>query len=149
MAAPGGKGFLCIVVTGEIVLGYFRVDACKLIASVFLIKSIGIVFGMSCEENLAPLSGGDGINARLIRGSENTKIPHCLNIGSVYRSVARVRNVENVIKATEENGSLVINYVRINTGKLFLERSLIDTIMVVESCLRAPANMKGGMNVSL
>jgi hypothetical protein len=149
VAAPGGEGLLRIVVAREIVLGDLRIDARQLVTGVFFIKSIGIVFRMTCKEDLTSLAGGNSINACLLGGGKYSEIPNCLNVGSVYGGVSRMRNVENVIKTAEKNGSLVVNNVGINARKLLGEGLFLYSIVVVESCLRAPTNVKGGMNVGL
>ena len=66
VTAPGGEGLFRIIVTGEIVLGNLWIDAKIFIARVLLVESIGVVLGVTREEDLSSLSSGDGIHACLL-----------------------------------------------------------------------------------
>ena len=53
MAAPGADRCFGIVVAGEVVLGDLGIKAGKLVACVFLVKGVGIVFRVSGDKDLS------------------------------------------------------------------------------------------------
>ena len=54
-----------------------------------------------------------------------------------------------IVKAPEQNGTLVLCHMGEYTEKLFRQFLLIDSVMVIKSSLCTPANMERGMNMSL
>ena len=53
-----------------------------------------------------------------------------------------MRYVELIIEAAEKHAFLIIEMMSVYTGELFFKQALLDTIVVVQSSLRAPADME-------
>ena len=71
VAAPGNHRGLCVVVIREVVFGDFRVNSRKLVTGVLLVQRVGIVFRVTCQENLSAHLGRNGVNPRLVGGRKN------------------------------------------------------------------------------
>ena len=56
---------------------------------------------------------------------------------------------EHVVRAAEEDGAYVVHLVRIHAGKLLGQKMLANAVMVIEACLRTPADVEGAVHVRL
>ena len=63
--------------------------------------------------------------------------------------MAAVRCQENIIKATHQRYFPVGYFMFVDTEQLLRQLSLVNTVIMVESGLRSPADMQGGSHMSL
>ena len=60
-----------------------------------------------------------------------------------------MRHHEHVVKAAHEHRTATCHHVREHAEELFLQVVLVNTIMIIESRLCAPADVKRGIDVCL
>ena len=104
---------------------------------------------MSGDEDLAAVLRRHRVDAGLLRRSQDLYLGMLLDVLAVNRRVARVRDQEDVVVSAEQHMRLPLDHVREHAEELFLQRVLRDPEVVVEPCLRAPADVERRVHVGL
>ena len=147
--SPADDGLLCGIVVGEIVSGGLDGQSRVLVAQVFLLERVRVVFRVTRDKYLSAAFGHAGKHARLGGACQDADLGHLFNVLAVAGGVARMGRHKLIVEATEKDGALVIHLVGIDAGILKAQRILLDTVMVVQTCLSAPADVEGAGHVGL
>ena len=127
--------------------GNVGVDPAPQIALVFKAQRVGIVLGVPEHEELAAVRALHDVQPGLVRLGNNLKVGASLDHFTARLGVPRVHSVEPVIESAHERRGALHQPVLVNTGELCGELPLANAVMVVEPCLRAPANVQRGVHV--
>ena len=104
---------------------------------------------MARDENLTALLVHDSVDARLVGGGQDLQFRNGGNVLPQHRGVTGMGYIELVVKASEQNGLLVIPAVGIDAEELLGQGVLVDAVVVVQARLGAPADVEHGMNMGL
>ena len=99
MTAPRYSGRFCIVVIRIIVLWHVDWQTGILVAQIFAFQCVGVIFGVSGDVDLAVLGTFHSVNTGFLGGGDDGQSVDLFNVLAVYRGVAAVRRVEDIIKA--------------------------------------------------
>ena len=149
MAPPADHGFFGIIIVREVIHRHMDGQAQILVPNILVAEGFRIILGMAGNENLSATLGLYRVNASLIGGRDNPQIPNLLDVLPQHRGVAGMGYHKGIVKAAEQNGSLVISVVGIDAEEFLRQWLFIDTIMVIKACLSAPANVQRGMDIGL
>ena len=148
MRTPIYDGRLSFVVVRKVVFRHGNRLSCRLITQILVFQRIGVVFRMSRNENLLSVVGHNGVNARFLAFSQYFQLLNLSDIVGAYGGMAGMRHLKNIVKAPEQNGTL-IGYLVLKYAEHFaVEGLLLYAEVVVQSRLCSPADMKCAVNVT-
>ena len=147
VAPPADHGRLGVIVARIVVSGYMDGQSLVLVPQIFLFQSIRVVFRVTGHKNLTPMLGHNGIDTCLFRGGQNAQLRMCFNVLPENRCVPGMGSVENVVKASQQDGALVVRRMGEDSKELSGQLVLWNAVMVVKPRLGAPADMEGGVDV--
>ena len=96
---------------------------------------------MPRDEELPPPQICNDVDARIALG-EDGQLGHGIDVGTARLRMARVRHVENIVKATQKALVLHTAMVLIDAEDLLLRPVLRDAVVIVEPRLCAPADVE-------
>ena len=142
MRTPGNsRSLFCIIVRKIVLWDLYRLPLSK-IAQILVFEGIGIVLAMSGDKYLTAVLIRYGIDARLIGGGKYLKSAYRLDILAQDGGMAGMRCHKLIVKAAEKDRALVINLVRKYTEHLFRQSMLLDAVVIIKTCLSAPADVE-------
>ena len=86
---------------------------------------------MAGDKELLVLFGIDGVDTGPRGGGKDLQVLFRFNVPAVHGGMARVRHIEDIVKAAEENTALVFHAVRIHPEELFWQGLLRDAEVMV------------------
>src|ERR671919_715040 len=104
---------------------------------------------MARDEDMTSVLCAQDVKACLVRFSEDVQVADLLHVRAADLGVARVRGEEKVIESAQQAFGRGKDTVLIDAEHLVGEVILWDSIAVIESSLRSPANIKRGLNIRL
>ena len=110
---------------------------------------VRVVLQMAADEKLPVVLALDGENARLVRDSQQLQLGDLQDILLPVFRIPGVGRVKHIIKAPKEGGASPEGLVGEYAEELFRQTVFGDAVMIVQACLRTPADMQGGMYVGL
>ena len=149
MAPPGDQRLAAVVVIRIIILRHLDRQAGVFIPQVFFLQRAGVVFAVAHDEDLLAVFGNHGIDACLLRGSQNLQLVAGFDILPKNGGMAAVGGHENIVKAAEQDIVLPLRLMGKHAEEFLLQRDLLDAVMIIQPRLGAPADVEGGMNVFL
>ena len=99
-AAPANNGRKTWIVVGIVVHRDVGVHPRRAIAVILCLQCQWIILGMSRDEELPPPQIRDDVDPRIALG-ENGQLGYGIDIGAACLRMARVRHVENIVKAAQ------------------------------------------------
>ena len=140
-AAPAHDRRTARVVVGIVVQRDVGVHPRRVVAVILRLQCQRIVLGVPRDEELPPPQIRNDVDARIALG-ENGQLGHGIDVGTARLRMARVRHIENIVKAAQEALMLHTAMVLIDAEDLLLRPVLRDAVVIVEPRLRAPADME-------
>ena len=140
-AAPAHDGRTARVVVGIVVQRDIGVHPRRMVAVILRLQRQRIVLGVPRDEELPSPQICDDVDTCIALG-ENGQLGHGVDVGTARLRMARVRYVENIVKATQKALVLHTAMVLIDAEDLLLRPVLRDAVVIVEPRLRAPADME-------
>ena len=147
MASPVEQRALGYVVVGEVVLRDGGIQALFYVAEIFVGDRFAIVFQMTGDKELPAVLAGNQMHARGVGHGENLKLRMGQDILAVHLGVAAVRGKEFVVKASHQRVCGGEQLVPEHTGKLLRQLIFRDAEVVIQSGLRTPADVHGGVHM--
>ena len=148
-ASPFYHRRLGIVIIRIVVAWNFRIDAGVLVADIFLLQGVPVVFRMTEDENLSVIGGLAHINTRLVRSGYNLQFRNGFDIFLVYGGVSGMWHIKLIVEPTEQHTVLIGQRMLVHTRQLLRQTVLLNSIMVVQAGLCPPADMEGAVNMAL
>ena len=102
---------------------------------------------MTGDVDLAVLGAFHSVNTGLLGGSDDGERIDLFNVLAVDRGVTAVRCIEHVVKAAHQCVVLCFHGMREDTEHFLIERVFFDSVVMVMSRLRAPADVKRTVDV--
>ena len=87
------------------------------------------------------------VHTGFVRLRENGQTIVFADVGGTHLGVARVRCAEDIIKAAQQRLLRQQNMVLENTGHFLGQHVLRNTVVIIQTGLRPPADVQRGMNV--
>ena len=102
---------------------------------------------MTGDEYLLAALGAHGVQARFLGLRQNLDLRHRLHILPADRRVTGVGHIKHIVKTTQQNGILVDHLVGEHTEHFLVQCHLVDTEVIVQGSLRAPADVEGAVDM--
>ena len=149
MSTPADNGLLGVVIVGEIICGRIDGQSQVLVPDVLPVQGVGVVLRVSGDENLPSLLVHDAVDASLIRGGHDLQSLGGSDVLPEDGGVAGMGNPEFIVKATQQDGALVVRPMGEYAEELLLQLVLGNAVVIVKARLGAPADVEGGMDIGL
>ena len=90
---------------------------------------------------------GNKVNARNIGIRQDLQVFNQSNVAAAVFRVPRMRNIKFIVKPAHKRMISVKASVREYAEKLFFQRIFRNPVVIIESCLRSPADVKRRVNI--
>ena len=147
MGTPRYHRCLIRVVMEVIVLRQLYVVSLAHVSFILLIERIRRIFQMTSHEEFASTPRHHDAHATLCRFSDDVQTRHFFDVFPTHLSMAAMWHIEDVIKTTENRQGWIERFLRKDTELLFVKLIFRNTIKVIESSLRTPADIQRRGNV--
>jgi len=108
---------------------------------------MGIIFRMSHNKNLTAAVIMDGVYPCFIRGCNDFQARFLFDVLAVDSGMSGMGDIEDIIRATEEDRGLFIQLMRKYAEHFILYHVFFDAVMIIQTCLCAPADMEGAVDM--
>ena len=147
MRLPGIDGRQRRIIFREIMLRRRRGRVNGAVTQIFEPQRVGIVLGMPGDVDLAAVDGSGDVNARFGRIGQQQQRRIRFDIALVNVGVARVRRAKRLVEAAQQGMRGQPRAVAKYAGELLLERMLVNTVVVIQSGKRTPADIQRSIDV--
>ena len=149
MGTPGVEGDLGGIVVWIVVIGDGNIQPLCLVTAIFGIKGERIVLRVSRHKYLSPVLGRYYVGSRNIRQSDELQLGASKYLRNGCLGVPGMGGEESVIKSSDKGHLGTLNAVMEDAEHLLGKRTLGNAVVVVKTCLCAPAEVEAGVNVLL
>ena len=147
MCLPGHQYVLVGIIVAEVMARHLRVHAFGQITLILLFERVGVVLAVTQHKDLTAVHCLYDVHTGFVRLRENGQTIIFADVGGTHLGVARVRCAEDIIEAAQQRLLRQQNMVLENTGHFLGQHVLQNTVVIIQTGLRTPADVQRGMNV--
>ena len=142
MGTPTHQHSFVRVIVHIVVTGYLNGQALIQVTAILCIQCQRGVFRMAGHEELTPSTGHRHIYTSILRLGKQRQFRNLLYIFPAHFRVAAMRHIEHIIKSTENGMQRLQGTMFKDTEHLLIQCILRHSIMMIEPCLRRPADVE-------
>ena len=146
-AAPAYHRDLVGIVAREVVGGHRNVQPLVDVPPVLLGQGVRVVFRMPHHKELTAVLCLDGVYPGVGGDCDQLQTGSVADVLLPHLSVAGMGGIEYIVEAPEQGRAGLEDPVLIDAEQLLREGTLLDPVVEVQSCLGAPADVEGGVDM--
>lgn len=148
-ASPADDGGTGGIVVREIVIGHMNREPLVTVPEIFFGQCVWIIFGMAGNEELPGVHAFYSKDACIPGDREQFQTGGSPYVALIDFSISGMGSLEDIVKATEERGVGFQDPVVEHAKELFRQRTLLDSIVEIETGLGTPADVERRVDMGL